>query len=138
MRGPDECWPWKAGTDRDGYGKFAIGLGNRKQKHVRATRFGFELLVGPLGDDEFVCHTCDNPPCCNPAHWFTGTPAENVQDKLGKGRGFVPRRKNITHCCRNHALAGDNLYTDPKGWRQCRTCRNLRARRYYAKRKMAA
>lgn len=82
QRGPTECWPWTAGRFDKGYGAFRLG-----EKQVKAHRFGYEALVGPIGDGLYVCHTCDNPPCQNPAHWFLGTHRDNAIDREQKGRG---------------------------------------------------
>lgn len=38
------------------------------------------------GDGPFVLHTCDNPPCCNPAHLYRGTALDNARDRDTRGR----------------------------------------------------
>lgn len=52
----------------------------------KAHRVGWELVNGPIPTSMLVCHTCDNPPCCSPAHWFLGTNFDNMQDRNAKGR----------------------------------------------------
>ncbi len=71
------CILWKGARDRDGYGQ----LDNKK-----APRVSYELLVGPIPDGMLICHTCDNPPCINPAHLFPGTQKRNSADMVAKGR----------------------------------------------------
>src|SRR5688500_13217979 len=63
QRGERECWSWLGAADRYGYGMFKLG------QHVR---LGAHRLAYVLAKDEpgllHVCHSCDNPLCCNPAH----------------------------------------------------------------------
>lgn len=80
--GPDACWPWMAGMDKDGYGKFSYP-GNR---YARAHRVSWSIANGPIEDGLYVCHTCDNPSCVNPSHLFIGTNTDNMRDKVKKGR----------------------------------------------------
>lgn len=78
----DECWPWIAGAKTHwGYGRINVG-----GKAMHANRVAYELTHGPVPDGMFVCHRCDNPSCCNPAHLWLGTGLENTQDMDRKGR----------------------------------------------------
>ena len=80
--GPDACWPFMGGRDRDGYGRFWIG-DDTKPAH----RAAYIAEYGPIPKGMAVCHRCDNPPCCNPAHLFLGMIADNNADMHSKERG---------------------------------------------------
>ena len=84
----DECWPWAGYCLPDGYGSFWAGelYPNGSPKKMRAHRFAYFLAHGSLPAELEVCHSCDNPPCCNPAHLFLGTHADNMGDLASKGR----------------------------------------------------
>ena len=80
-RGADECWPWLGRCSPSGYGR-ARWLAKSEYAH----RVAYRLAVGPIADDLFVIHSCDNPPCCNPLHLRLATAGENMRDRDRKGR----------------------------------------------------
>lgn len=87
----NDCYEWP-GLRSGGYGVIYTSTGN-----LRAHRVVWEAVNGPIPDGMVIMHTCDNPPCVNPAHLRLGTQAENVQDMCIKGRrrGGWPKDMNI-------------------------------------------
>lgn len=79
---PDDCWEWQGDTRGGGYGVFFY-RGRVRGAHELALTF----TTGEVRLDELdTCHSCDNPPCCNPAHLRFDTRQSNVQDMVDRGR----------------------------------------------------
>ena len=79
--GPAACWIWTGSKDVHGYGKL-----KRNGKIVRAHRYSLLIAGKDLKPGVHVCHRCDNPSCVNPAHLWTGSAKDNIQDCISKGR----------------------------------------------------
>lgn len=86
----DGCWSWSAAKDKDGYGMFrgdVLGV-TCTRAHRYSWAFHNQALIP---DGAVICHSCDNPECCNPAHLRLGTHADNQQERRAKGRHGVNR-----------------------------------------------
>jgi hypothetical protein len=75
------CLVWYAPRDHKGYGRTRYG-GEWWQAH----RLSYAAHRGPIPIGLFVCHKCDNPSCIEIEHLFLGTPQENFDDAIRKGR----------------------------------------------------
>ena len=85
----DECWPWvgipgkgRPRTRFDTHPKTSIC----GKPLLGASRVAYFIATAVDPGQLLICHSCDNPPCCNPNHLFPGTYSANVRDSVAKGR----------------------------------------------------
>lgn len=87
--GPDanDCWYYSGPRNQRGYGQIASGVKALRGAH----RFSWALHNRRLiPDGRWVLHSCDRPPCVNPAHLRLGSPEDNTQDRIERCRGRGP------------------------------------------------
>lgn len=126
IAGKDDCWEWRAGRVAAGYGSFYMA-----GFLYRANRVAWAFHNATDPGDLHVCHTCDNPPCCNPAHLFLGTTQDNMKDMVRKGRRVFPF---ATHCPQGHAYSPENTYLHKGRHQYCKECTRTRSREWHRKR----
>jgi len=82
---PTPCLEWHLpGRTPDGYGFKTINKRRRLAHRVaycKANGLPLEAIDGKV-----VRHMCDNPSCVNPEHLELGTHADNMRDKVLRGR----------------------------------------------------
>lgn len=88
VRVEGDCWLWTGTRNGAGY-----GIIKHFDKRVRAHRASYEAFVGPIPEGLFVLHSCDTPPCVNPAHLSPGTKGDNARDMASKGRQALQQKK---------------------------------------------
>lgn len=90
IRECDECWPWMASVNRDGYGKFKDRGTVINASRAAWARTSGQTLTALERSKVVVRHTCDNPRCCNPSHLVQGSQGDNMADMKARGRGRAP------------------------------------------------
>jgi hypothetical protein len=81
------CWVWTGSVSckKSRRARFKVKK-NKKVKHWIAARWAAKYIAGWGIEGVLVCHTCDNPECVNPDHFFLSTHKGNVEDMYRKGR----------------------------------------------------
>lgn len=127
----DGCWLWTA-SNTGGRKGYEYGTFRVNGRNVKAHRMAYELHHGvTLQPAECVLHSCDNPPCVNPAHLRIGTRKDNRADFDERGQ---PWQKTRTHCPKGHPYEGRNLIMR-YGRRHCRRCMRMAGLDYYQRNK---
>lgn len=128
------CWQFTAGFEL----KFKVdnGTAGYRDFSYRGKRWRIHRLSWVLHnkqsipDGMVILHTCDFPPCINPAHLQLGTRADNNKDMAAKGRY---NHQKVTHCPQGHPYDEINthFHRDPRGYifRRCRQCGRDRYKR---------
>ncbi len=109
------CWLWQR-TTTHGYGHKPVN-----GRYVRAHRWAYELLVGPIPEGLELDHLCRDRACINPAHLEPVTRRENAK-RGSAGLINAARQRAKTHCKNGHPFNEANTRVNRKGYRECRAC----------------
>lgn len=83
----DGCWLWTGAKSKDGYGQISFRMFGKRRRCI-ASRVAFAISEPEIWNKfMMVCHTCDNPSCCNPRHLFLDSGRGNARDMANKGNG---------------------------------------------------
>lgn len=110
------CWEW-TGAVRPPMGYGTITINNTSHS---VHRISYEIWRGPIPRGMCACHSCDNPPCFNPAHLWLGTKGDNNRDSAAKGRayGFRASGENNPGAVLSNAQAANIRRLKARGMKQ--------------------
>ncbi len=108
----DDCWPWQGRRTQKNYGRCSTKYGSLSPHRVAWERWN-GVKLGAL----YACHSCDNPPCCNPMHIFAGSHDDNLQDylrKFGHPRSMAGKKHSAAARKKMSAAHKANPMSGPK------------------------
>lgn len=115
------CWEYQGNTNGLGYCQVSLN-GERRMAHRAMYELTYSMQIHPK---LVVCHTCDNPRCCNPEHLWVGTEKQNMRDAAAKKRWA---RQGST-CKHGHEYTPENTRMNRQSGnrrdqfrRICKTC----------------
>jgi hypothetical protein len=134
VRKQDHCWPWRYGSNKEGYGEFRMHDDGASSP---AHRIAYRISNGDIETGLVIRHTCDNPLCCNPKHLLKGTHEDNVADRVARGRsarGERSGRAKLTELGVRwiRASALSNEYCARRMNVDIKTIRDIRSRKIWA------
>lgn len=110
------CEDWEGKRTENGYG-FIPG---HPITYVHVLTY--VECFGPIkAPHDRVLHKCDNRPCRQPLHLFSGTHADNMKDAAEKGR-VRNQNSDRTRCDRGHPYLDGTFQVNDRGHRVCRLC----------------
>lgn len=121
------CWLFQGYVGHDGYGQKWNG-----SRVVRAHRYMWVLMRGPIPENLQIDHLCRVRNCVNPQHMELVTNVENIL----RGKSFSAINARKTHCPQGHPYSDENTWRGTTRFqRLCKTCVRLRVRAIRARRK---
>lgn len=123
-----ECLIWQ-GFTKQGYGLIHKG----DNKKVPVHRVVYEYHKGTIPEELEIDHLCSRRSCVNIKHLEAVTHVENMyraRTKKVATRQLTDKSINKEQCKNGHALVGDNVYIDKRGWKECRECRRENVRKW--------
>ena len=82
MLSPTSCWEWTGSCRGGGYGQVRWHGKYIATHQLAAMLSGIEVT----NSKPHILHHCDNKICCNPSHLYAGSPQQNSNDSVERGR----------------------------------------------------
>lgn len=85
---PKGCWLWTGALHGRGRDRPEMGW---RRRVMGAARIAWIITHGEIKNALHVLHTCDVELCVNPGHLYLGTPKNNFDDMVNRGRLKIER-----------------------------------------------